>query len=139
MDRRAVIGGSLAAALGSLLPFEAGAAPRSGGWRPLFDGSSLDGWTFYQEGVGNIDTAGAVSIDNGVLHFLGPRYRSSDAPPGHISTVAEWENYHLRLQYRYGVSRWPPRTERYEPSSGAPTRARSPMASSILWRTNSWG
>lgn len=93
------------------MPPAAVAAARlaSGGWNSLFDGKSLDGWTFFQEGVGALDVRHAVSIENGVLHFLGPAYRHDDAPPGHIATVGEWENYHLRADFRWGERRWPPR------------------------------
>lgn len=110
MNRRELIASSTCLALSSLLPPSAKAAEVENDWRPLFDGKSLDGWRFYQDGIGDVDTMGAVSIEKGgILHFLPPSYRSESAPPGHISTVAEWENYHLRLDFRFGQTRWPPR------------------------------
>lgn len=110
MNRRELIANSTCLALLSLLPLSTKAAEAETGWRPLFDGKSLDGWRFYQEGVGDVDKLGTVSIDKGgILHFLPPSYKGTTAPPGHISTVAEWENYHLRLDFRYGETRWPPR------------------------------
>lgn len=104
MNRRAVLAGGASAAL---LPgiARAGAA----GWRPLFDGRTLDGWRFYQQGVGETDRDGAVTIERGMLRFLGPRYRGDGSAPGHISTVAEHADYHLRLRFRWGEARFAPR------------------------------
>lgn len=115
MDRRELLSKALVAAGGLMLPPAlSGAAiaavrQQQGGWTALFDGRSLDGWSFYQEGIGNRDLRGAVAIERGVLHFLGPGYRHDDAPPGHIATLGEWENYHLRVDFRWGQRRWPPR------------------------------
>lgn len=109
MDRRHFLGSTVATAISSALPSAVIAQKAGGPWRRLFDGRSLEGWTFFQQGIGSVDHQRAVSIDNGVLHFLGPRYSAEDAPPGHIATEAVWSNYHLRLEYRYGVRRWPPR------------------------------
>jgi hypothetical protein len=78
-------------------------------WSPLWDGHSLDGWSFYQDGIGDMDTLGVVSIRDDELHFLGDGYGHEAAPPGFIATQADYGNYHLRLQYRWGQRRWPPR------------------------------
>lgn len=111
IDRRGLVAGSVAISASLCWPGFARTQAREeeSGWRPLFDGNSLNSWTFYQEGFGNTDKHSAVSIDNGVLHFLGPDYEGKGAPPGHIATMDEWENYHLRLEYRWGTSRCPPR------------------------------
>lgn len=109
MNRRRFLGSSVACGLAALAPPSVLAASRDVGWQRLFDGRSLDGWTFFQQGIGNIDRRNAVVAERGVLHFLGPRYTAPDAPPGHIATAAPWSDYHLRLQYRYGERRWAPR------------------------------
>lgn len=111
MERRQLLAAALGALTTTALPAAAFARPHepTDGWQPLFDGKSLDGWTFYQDGVGTTDLRHAVSIENGVLHFLGPKYAGDGAPPGHIATVSEWENYHLRVDFRWGETRWPPR------------------------------
>lgn len=107
VSRRAMVGNSLLLPVAAALPARAAASdPR---WQKLFDGRSLRNWQFYQEGVGSEDVRRAVSIRDGVLHFLGPDYRHDDAPPGHLSTLTEWGNYHLRLEFRYGERRWAPR------------------------------
>lgn len=110
MNRRDVFGRAAMLAIGTSWPAQllAKASPRND-WQQLFDGKSLDGWTFYQEGVGATDLRNAVVIKNRELHFLPPSYHHVDAPPGHIATVGEWSNYHMRVEYRWGVRRWAPR------------------------------
>ncbi|OYU35416.1 DUF1080 domain-containing protein [Novosphingobium sp. PASSN1] len=112
-DRREVLRGSLLAALAGAAPARllgaTAAPPFSGGsWQPLFDGKSLSGWTFYQEGNGTEDRNRVVRIEQGMLHFLGPRYQGK-AQPGHIATTTAWQDYHLRLDYKFGPRRFAPR------------------------------
>lgn len=110
MNRRDVFGGAVILAVGASWPAHLLAkVPPRDDWQQLFDGKSLDGWTFYQEGVGNADLRNSVVIRNQELHFLPPSYQHVDAPPGHIATVGEWSNYHLRVEYRWGTRRWAPR------------------------------
>jgi Domain of Unknown Function (DUF1080) len=80
-----------------------------GPWTPLFNGRNLDGWSFYQNGVGQKDTNNAIVIEKGEIHMLGPRYRPAGTPFGHIATEAEYGDYHLRLEFRYGDIRYEPR------------------------------
>ena len=110
MNRRGVLKGAAALTAGATLPIQllAKEAPRSD-WKLLFDGKSLDGWTFYQEGIGDKDLHKAVVIKDRELSFLSTAFTRDDAPPGHIATTEEWENYHLRLDYKWGTTRWSPR------------------------------
>lgn len=101
--------GATGVALGVPAWARARTLPDAAGWQPLWDGRSLDGWSFFQDGVGDTDTLGVVSIHNGELHFLGEQYTHDVAPPGFIATLTEYSNYHLRLQYRWGERRWAPR------------------------------
>ena len=108
--RRTALGLLAATGSGLLLPaWTRASAQDSAGWRPLWDGRSLDGWSFWQDTVGDQDTMGVVSIHDGVLHFHGAGYAHDTAPPGFIATTADYGNYHLRLQYRWGERRWAPR------------------------------
>lgn len=110
MNRRGLLKGASALTATTVLPMQLLAGePSKADWKPLFNGKSLDGWTFFQEGIGNSDLHKAVVIKNGELQFLSPAFTGTDAPPGHISTDEEWENYHLRLEYRWGTRRWAPR------------------------------
>jgi hypothetical protein len=95
-DRRSVLAGGVGAAL-LAWPAAGSAAAPGERWRRLFDGSTLDGWTFFQDGIGALDTQGVVAIENGMLHFYGPAYRGpAKAAFGHIATVDRWSNFHLR-------------------------------------------
>lgn len=107
-DRRQFLLGAGAATAALAVP-RARAAPPAPGWRPLFDGRSLDGWRFFQDGIGSVDTQGVVRIENGVLHFLGKGTAGSAISSGHLSTVEAFGNYHLRLEYKWGATRFAPR------------------------------
>ena len=107
-DRRHFLIGSGAAAAALALP-RAPARAQTSGWRSLWDGRSLDGWRVFQDGVGAVETHAAIRIERGVLHFLGTGHEGDAAPPGHISTIEAYGNYHLRLEYKWGVTRYTPR------------------------------
>lgn len=115
--RREFIRGAMALAVAaSARPLSAAdEPPRSlpaydGPWVPLFNGRDLDGWTFYQDGVGTEDDANAVVVEDGVIHILGPRYRGNQRPGfGHIASTAEHGDYHLQLEYRFGERHYEPR------------------------------
>ncbi|MEO7656657.1 MAG: DUF1080 domain-containing protein [Sphingomicrobium sp.] len=82
----------------------------AGPWVPLFNGRNLDGWTYFQDGVGRRDLSHAISVENGVLHMLGSSYSGGATPGfGHVATVDEYDNYHLRLQFKFGERRFEPR------------------------------
>jgi hypothetical protein len=71
--------------------------PYAGPWVPLFNGSDLSGWTFYQDGVGHSDQAHAVVVEQGEIRMLGEKHTGGARPGmGHIATVSEYDNYHLR-------------------------------------------
>lgn len=79
-------------------------------WQPLFNGRDLDGWTLFEQGEGNADPHGAISIERGVLHLLGPKFTGPDkASFGHIATTREYANFHLRMDFRFGERRFAPR------------------------------
>jgi hypothetical protein len=102
-----------AAAAGSALPstsigqsMPAGAGP----WQPLFNGNNLEGWDFFQQGIGIQDTTNAVVVHDGMIHMLGEAHKGGDAPGfGHIATQREYGNYHLKVEYRFGEKRFEPR------------------------------
>lgn len=109
LHRRDALGLLAAGGAALALPAWTRASAHGSGWQPLWDGRTLDGWSFWQDGVGDDDTMGVVSIQDEVLHFHGDGYAHDTAPPGFIATLADYGNYHLRLQYRWGQRRWAPR------------------------------
>lgn len=106
-DALAMFGAAGAAA--TLLP-KAAHADTQAGWKPLFNGRNLSGWTFFQNGGGSHDRDGVVAIDKGELHILGPGYKGPIAAGmGYLATEQEFENYHLSLEYKWGPRRYEPR------------------------------
>ena len=99
-------------------------------WVPLFNGRDLSGWdTFlgkphattempgvarqpdgtYTEVVGlNRDPRGVFSV---VDVDGAPAIRISGETYGALITRNEYDNYHLRFQFRWGTRRWPPRPD----------------------------
>lgn len=90
---------------------EIGSLPAyAGPWMPLFNGTDLSGWTFFQDGVGETDKTNAVVVEQGQIRMLGPRHTGGARPGfGHIATVREYANYHLRLEFKFGDARFEPR------------------------------
>ena len=89
-------------------------------WQPLFNGRDLAGWDTYlgprydsalhktdTVPIGlNSDPAGVFTVvklgNEDVIRISGENF-------GGISTIAEYENYHLQLQFRWGQLKWAPR------------------------------
>src|SRR5262245_61717728 len=91
---------------------QAAAVPKSE-WKPLFNGRDLAGWDKYlsvPEGsapiVPNQDPKGVFTVTNlhgeTVIHVSGEIY-------GAITSHDEFENFHARLEFKWGEKRWPPR------------------------------
>lgn len=110
LNRRNAMGGMAAlAGITALAPLRSALAQSAAEWRPLWDGRSLDGWTFLQDRVGTTDINHVVSISDGVLNFLGSGHTGTETPVGFLLTEGEHSNYHMRLEYRWGLERFPPR------------------------------
>lgn len=78
-------------------------------WRPLFNGRDLDGWYTYLPSKGvNHDPEGVFKVENGVLHILDVAQKGH-REFGYLATEAMYEDYHLKLEYRWGEKRFAPR------------------------------
>jgi hypothetical protein len=120
-------------------------APSQGGWTSLWNGRNLDGWTTwiatpdrsvavadvkrdetgkYLEPIGpERDPLGIFSV----AQIDGrPAIRISGQVFGELRTKTSLQNYHLRLQFRWGDKKWPPR-------AGADT----PRDSGLLYHVHS--
>ncbi len=88
-------------------------APPDSGWVSLFNGKDLAGWeTWLARMPGetrmlglNNDPLKVFSVEDGSLRISGQVF-------GALTTTEEYENYHLRLEQRWGEQKWPPRLER---------------------------
>ena len=69
----------------------------------LFNGKNLDGWyTFLRsKGKGN-DPEGIFKVEDKMIHVLGKEF-------GYLSTVNEYDNFHLTLEFKWGEKKFPPR------------------------------
>lgn len=91
-----------------------GAQAQDGAWKSLFNGKDLTGWDTWlgrpgkgEEIVGlNRDPKNVYTI---VMVDGAPAIRISGEIWGAITTKDEFENYHLKLEFKWGEKRWAPR------------------------------
>jgi hypothetical protein len=66
------------------------------GWISLFDGQSTKGWhTYNKTGIGN-----AWKVENGTLHLDAAAKKQTQAEGGDIVTDEEFDNFHLKLEWK---------------------------------------
>src|SRR3954462_13007930 len=72
-------------------------------WIRLFDGKSLDGWypQIQNQKTGD-DPAKFFQVDDGVIHVYKEQAAGTTVPNGYLATQAEYSNYHLRMEYKWG-------------------------------------
>ena len=86
------------------------ANPPADGWTPLFNGKDLTGWyTFLQKHGKNSDPDRIITIEDGAIHLYKHATDASNVVMGYIGTEKEYDNYHLRFQYRWGEKKFEPR------------------------------
>jgi hypothetical protein len=72
--------------------------------QPLFNGKNLDGWyTYSKYGVDN-DVEKAFNVENGLVHLDGESM-------GYICTKDSYKDYYLRVVFRWGEKKYPPRLD----------------------------
>jgi hypothetical protein len=91
------------------------ALPAAGadGWISLLNGRDLTGWyTMLQKSGKNVAEARKVVVmEQEMLHILGNDMNAEPAEAGYLATNQEFENVHIRVEYKWGVKRFPPRSE----------------------------
>jgi hypothetical protein len=108
--RLGILGALLAASCAMAIGAE------TGEWKSLFNGRDMTGWTTYVSmqpttenmkvptsvrGVGN-DPKKVFTVVDGMLRISGEEW-------GAMSTVGEYENFHLKFEFKWGTKKWPPR------------------------------
>lgn len=73
----------------------------------LFNGKNLDGWNIFINHADKTmdpttDTKGIFKVEDGVIHVSGEEF-------GCLTTAKDYENYHLKLEFKWGEKRWKPR------------------------------
>ncbi len=114
-------------------------------WQTLFNGSDLTGWDTYvgptYDTIQNkFDTLLVPGLNNDPRKIFSvtnedsePAIRISGDGFGGISTLQEFENYHLRVEFKWGDLRWPPRKDKKR-DSGILYHATGPQgAGSGFW------
>jgi len=87
-----------------------GGVRNQAGWGPLFNGTDLTGWyTFLQQHGKNADPDGVVTVENGMIHLYKDAPQGGRVAMGYIATEQQYENYHLRLEYKWGGKTFEPR------------------------------
>lgn len=85
-------------------------------WTPLFNGRDLVGWeTFLGTPHQGVEPIGVNRDPKGVFSVVqidaAAAIRISGEVYGALTTVAEYANYHLRFEFKWGERRWPPRAD----------------------------
>jgi hypothetical protein len=79
-------------------------------WVSLFNGRDLSGWyTFLQKHGKDRDPDHVIVIEDDTIHLYKDAPEKSQVVMGYICTEKEYENYHLRFQYRWGTKKFEPR------------------------------
>jgi Domain of Unknown Function (DUF1080) len=83
----------------------------SNGWISLLNDRDLTGWYTMLQTSGRDVAQGKkmVLIEQEMLHVMGNEIGVEKAEPGYIATNQEFENVHIRVEYKWGVKRFPPR------------------------------
>jgi hypothetical protein len=101
-----------------------GKKPSESEWQSLFNGIDLTGWDTYlgpsyDTVLNKFDSLSIQGVNNdsnkvfSVVQEDGlPAIRISGAGFGGISTLQEFENFHLRVEFKWGKLRWHPRKDK---------------------------
>ena len=76
---------------------------------PLFNGKDLTGWYTFSNGKKNEDPDRLIQVHDGMIHMYKDAPADSKQPFGYISTIEEFSDYHLRLEFKWGPKRFAPR------------------------------
>jgi hypothetical protein len=100
--RSAVLAGLVSFVSASLAAFAQEAAET-----PLFNGKDLSGWTIFirhpeKDADPRSDPNKIFTVKDGVIHVSGQHF-------GCLTTEKEYEDYHLKLEFKWGDKKWPPR------------------------------
>ena len=69
----------------------------------LFNGRNLDGWyTFLRTKGKNSDPESIFKVEGKMIHVLGKEF-------GYLSTINEYDNFHLTVEFKWGEQKFPPR------------------------------
>ncbi len=124
----------------------------AGEWRPLLNGRDLSGWeTYLGKPQPTVDVPGLKRDEKGVYtEAIGkdrdpwgnftmteidghPVVHISGQGFGYMATRESFGNYHLRLQFKWGAKKWPPREQAMRDSGLLYHMHGEPAMSSNVW------
>lgn len=111
---RWLLAGMFTAAVVALPAVEPPALGADDGWTQLFNGKDLTGWdTWLGRPFKEKEAVGLNKDPNKVYTVVEadgkPAIRISGEVFGALTSKDDFENYHLRLEFKWGEKRWPPR------------------------------
>jgi Domain of Unknown Function (DUF1080) len=86
-------------------------APGADGWVSLINGRDLTGWytMLAKSGKGFAEKYKMVTMEEEMLHIMGNEEGVTPAETGYVATKQEFEDVHIRVEYKWGVKRHAPR------------------------------
>lgn len=128
--------------LASLSSLQAQSA-QNGKWQSLFNGKNLTGWETYLDKPytkdNQADKTSPIGLNNDPNHVFSvvnvdgkPALRISGETFGGINTLADFENYHLRMEFKWGTQKWPPKLDKPR-DSGLLYHSVGPHGTPMLW------
>lgn len=112
-------------------------------WQSLFNGKNLSGWETYLDKPyakdGENNKTPPLGLNNDPNHVFSvttvdgkPALRISGETFGGINTLADYGNYHLRMEFKWGTQKWPPKLDRPR-DSGLLYHSVGPHGTPMLW------
>ena len=80
------------------------------GFKPLFDGKTLEGWTSARALAGK-ESAYSVDEEEKAIHVYAGREAGSKQITDCLNTETEFSHFILKLEYKWGEKRFAPRTD----------------------------
>jgi hypothetical protein len=86
--------------------------PGADGWISLLNGRDLIGWYSMLEksGKGVAEAKKMVTMESEMLHIMGNQVTDEHFEAGYLATNQEFENVRIRVEYKWGVSQFYPRS-----------------------------
>ncbi len=78
---------------------------------PLFNGRDLSGWDVFLGERPPGEPQKVVQVSDGVIHMYKDAPEGSTQPHGYLITQAEYADYRLSLEYKWGGKKFAPRAE----------------------------
>lgn len=89
-------------------------AADSAGWKPIFNGKDLKGWSAHYASKtpeGAPPVASLFKVEKGEIRFYPTQAAGSTQPPAYLITDAEFKDYVVSLEYKWGEKKFPPRAD----------------------------